>query len=51
VPCQSRARSRSPSHGGLGSPQTEWFTLRPVELPLPDQPIVEAAAVHDLLVG
>ena len=38
-------------HGGLGGPQTEPFILRPVELPLPPQPIVGAATVHDLLLG
>jgi uncharacterized membrane protein YvlD (DUF360 family) len=38
-------------HGGLGGPQTEPFILRPLELPLPPQPIVGAAAVHDLLLG
>ncbi len=38
-------------HGGLGGPQTQPFILHPVELPMPDQPIVGAAAVHDVLVG
>jgi hypothetical protein len=36
-------------HGGLGGPQTEPFLLCPIELPVPDQPIVGAAAVHELL--
>jgi uncharacterized membrane protein YvlD (DUF360 family) len=38
-------------HGGLGGPQTEPFILRPVELPMPADPIVGAAAVHDVLLG
>ena len=38
-------------HGGLGGPQTEPFLLHPPTLPVPDAPIVGAAAVHDLLVG
>ncbi len=38
-------------HGGLGGPQTQPFILSPVELPIPDRPIVGAAAVHDLLLG
>jgi uncharacterized membrane protein YvlD (DUF360 family) len=38
-------------HGGLGGPQTEPFMLHPVALPMPVQPIVGAAAVHDVLVG
>jgi uncharacterized membrane protein YvlD (DUF360 family) len=38
-------------HGGLGGPQTQPFILHPVELVMPDHPIVGAAAVHDLLVG
>jgi hypothetical protein len=38
-------------HGGLGGPQTRPFLLVPTELPLPDAPIVGAAAVHDLLLG
>jgi uncharacterized membrane protein YvlD (DUF360 family) len=38
-------------HGGLGGPQTRPFLLHPVELPLPDQPIVGAAGVHALLAG
>jgi uncharacterized membrane protein YvlD (DUF360 family) len=36
-------------HGGLGGPQTEAFVLAPVQLPVPDEPIVGAAAVHGLL--
>ncbi len=36
-------------HGGLGGPQTRGFILSPGHLPEPDQPIVGAAAVHDLL--
>jgi hypothetical protein len=38
-------------HGGIGGPQTEPFILAPVDLPLPDEPIVGAAAVHRLLKG
>jgi hypothetical protein len=36
-------------HGGMGGPQTRAFILFPAELPLPDEPIVGAAAVHGLL--
>ena len=36
-------------HGGMGGPQTQAFLLAPVELPLPDEPIVGAASVHRLL--
>ena len=36
-------------HGGLGGPQTRPFILAPITLPLPDEPIVGAATVHDLL--
>jgi uncharacterized membrane protein YvlD (DUF360 family) len=36
-------------HGGLGGPQTRPFLLCPVELPAPGEPIVGAAAVHDVL--
>src|SRR5665811_2322973 len=38
-------------HGGLGGPQTRPFVLYPVELPVPKQPIVGAAGVHELLTG
>jgi uncharacterized membrane protein YvlD (DUF360 family) len=38
-------------HGGLGGPQTRPFVLCPVELPLPPDPIIGAAAVHKLLSG
>ncbi|HWI72238.1 MAG TPA: alkaline phosphatase family protein, partial [Baekduia sp.] len=38
-------------HGGLGGPQTRAFVLAPPALPLPDVPIVGAAAVHGLLRG
>ena len=38
-------------HGGLGGPQTQPFILHPVTLPMPAQPVVGAAAVHDLLMG
>ena len=36
-------------HGGLGGPQTRPFILHPKSLAVPDEPIVGAAAVHDLL--
>jgi hypothetical protein len=38
-------------HGGLGGPQTRPFILHPSRLPLPPEPIVGAAAVHDLRAG
>jgi uncharacterized membrane protein YvlD (DUF360 family) len=38
-------------HGGMGGPQTRAFILHPVSLPAPDEPIVGAAAVHELLDG
>jgi uncharacterized membrane protein YvlD (DUF360 family) len=36
-------------HGGIGGTQTRPFLLYPAQLPLPDEPIVGAAAVHDVL--
>ena len=36
-------------HGGLGGLQTRPFILYPGDLPVPDEPIIGAAAVHDLL--
>jgi len=36
-------------HGGIGGSQTRAFLLYPAALPLPREPIVGAAAVHDLL--
>ena len=38
-------------HGGLGGPQTRPFILHPAGLALPPEPIVGAAAVHDVLAG
>jgi uncharacterized membrane protein YvlD (DUF360 family) len=38
-------------HGGLGGPQTRPFVLAPPELELPAEPVIGAAAVHDLLLG
>jgi uncharacterized membrane protein YvlD (DUF360 family) len=38
-------------HGGLGGPQTRPFILYPDTLPVPDEPIVGAAAVHAVLSG
>jgi hypothetical protein len=36
-------------HGGLGGLQTRAFILHPATLPAPDEPIVGAASVHELL--
>jgi uncharacterized membrane protein YvlD (DUF360 family) len=38
-------------HGGIGGPQTRPFILAPVTLPRPEEPIVGAAGVHELLTG
>jgi hypothetical protein len=38
-------------HGGLGGPQTQPFLLFPSVLPLADEPLVGAAAVHRVLKG
>jgi uncharacterized membrane protein YvlD (DUF360 family) len=38
-------------HGGMGGLQTRPFLLYPSQLRLPDEPIVGAAAVHDLLLA
>ena len=38
-------------HGGLGGPQTRPFLLYPASLPFPDEPIMGAAAVNELLRG
>ncbi len=38
-------------HGGLGGPQTQPFILHPVELPVPEAPIVGAEQVHGVLSG
>jgi uncharacterized membrane protein YvlD (DUF360 family) len=38
-------------HGGLGGTQTRPFILHPATLPVPDEPIIGAAAVHALLSG
>jgi len=38
-------------HGGMGGAQTRPFLLHPAQLRLPDEPIVGAAAVHDLLLN
>jgi hypothetical protein len=37
-------------HGGLGGGQTRPFIMAPMGLPLPDEPIVGAEAVHRLFV-
>jgi uncharacterized membrane protein YvlD (DUF360 family) len=38
-------------HGGIGGAQTRPFLLYPVQLPIPGEPIVGAAAVHRVLLG
>ncbi|UUY04057.1 phage holin family protein [Svornostia abyssi] len=38
-------------HGGLGGEQTEPFILAPPHLPLPDEELIGAAAVHEVLVS
>jgi hypothetical protein len=38
-------------HGGMGGTQTQPFLLYPSTLPLPDKPLVGAAAVHQVLKG
>jgi uncharacterized membrane protein YvlD (DUF360 family) len=38
-------------HGGLGGPQTEAFLLHPPSLAAPEEPVVGAAAVHEVLAG
>jgi uncharacterized membrane protein YvlD (DUF360 family) len=38
-------------HGGIGGPQTQPFLLYPERLPLPDEPLVGAARIHELLTG
>jgi uncharacterized membrane protein YvlD (DUF360 family) len=38
-------------HGGLGGPQTQPFILHPVGLAMPADPVIGAAAVHDVLLG
>jgi hypothetical protein len=38
-------------HGGMGGGQTQPFVLHPAHLPVPDEPLVGAAAVHRLLRG
>ena len=38
-------------HGGIGGPQTRPFLLHPIDLEPPEEPLVGAAAVHDVLAG
>jgi uncharacterized membrane protein YvlD (DUF360 family) len=38
-------------HGGLGGLQTQPFILYPANLPVPTEPVIGAAAVHQLLMG
>jgi uncharacterized membrane protein YvlD (DUF360 family) len=36
-------------HGGLGGPQTRPFVLHPVTLPPPEQPVIGAERLHEIL--
>jgi uncharacterized membrane protein YvlD (DUF360 family) len=36
-------------HGGIGGPQTRPFIMAPTSLPIPEEPIVGAAHVHEVL--
>ena len=36
-------------HGGMGGPQTQPFVLSPVDLPLPEEKLIGAAHVHQVL--
>jgi uncharacterized membrane protein YvlD (DUF360 family) len=38
-------------HGGIGGPQTRPFILHPAKLNVPEEQIVGAAAVHEILAG
>jgi uncharacterized membrane protein YvlD (DUF360 family) len=38
-------------HGGIGGVQTRPFLLYPGRLPIPEEPLVGAAAVHDVLLA
>jgi uncharacterized membrane protein YvlD (DUF360 family) len=38
-------------HGGLGGPQTRPFVLHPTQLPSPQEPVIGAEALHDVLVA
>jgi hypothetical protein len=38
-------------HGGMGGSQTRPFILAPIDLPLPEEPIVGATQVHAVLSG
>ena len=38
-------------HGGIGGAQTRPFILAPTELPVPAEPIIGAAKVHEVLTG
>ena len=38
-------------HGGLGGPQTRPFILHPERLEMSDEPVIGAAAVHELLLA
>jgi hypothetical protein len=38
-------------HGGLGGPQTRPFILHPGRLEIPDEPVLGAASVHQVLLG
>lgn len=39
------------SHGGLGGLQARAFVFHPVELPFPEEPVIGAEAVHEVLVS
>ena len=39
------------SHGGLGGPQSRPFVFHPVELPYPDEPVVGAESLHQVLMS
>jgi len=38
-------------HGGISGPQTRPFIPRPAELQVPDDELVGAASVHEILLG
>jgi uncharacterized membrane protein YvlD (DUF360 family) len=38
-------------HGGLGGPQTRPFVLYPATLPAPEQPVIGAERLHEILAG
>jgi uncharacterized membrane protein YvlD (DUF360 family) len=38
-------------HGGLGGPQTRPFVLYPATLPAPEEPVIGAERLHEILAG